>query len=120
MKIEIDFKEDRVKDLIASALDAGIRYWCRSFRVMPGKKDATRACAVPLDTNGKIVLTLREPIKSDGLVDYSLDRRAIEKGLSLFPLMMPNQFGRWLANKDDAETGDVFVQLCLFGEVVFA
>ena len=56
----------------------------------------------------------------DDVCHVTLDRAAIEKGVALFPVKEPKHFADFMAALDDATTGDVFLQLCCFGEVVFA
>jgi hypothetical protein len=61
---------------------------------------------------------------------YRLDRAAIERGLALFAAgksihtdktkVVMHHFANWMNEEDDAETGDVFLQLCVFGEVKYS
>jgi pimeloyl-ACP methyl ester carboxylesterase len=39
--------------------------------------------------------------------------------LHLMPQVAPEHWADFLTENEDAETGDVFVQLCLLGEVVY-
>lgn len=49
-----------------------------------------------------------------------LDRESIARGLQKFAQGVNAQhFGNWMSEQDDAITGDVFLQLCLFGEVIY-
>jgi hypothetical protein len=54
-----------------------------------------------------------------GLV-HKLDGEAIERGLRLMAQEYPQRFANWHSENEDAEDGDVFVQLCLFGEVRYS
>ena len=51
---------------------------------------------------------------------YILNRETMQRGLNLMPTVAGGRHWRnWMDENDDAETSDVFLQLCLFGEVVF-
>lgn len=50
---------------------------------------------------------------------HRLDREAICRGLQLMADKYPEHFLDVVNENDDATTGDVFLQLCLFGELVF-
>lgn len=40
-------------------------------------------------------------------------------GLSLMSRDYPNHFADFMAENEDAETADVFVQCCIFGNIVY-
>lgn len=50
---------------------------------------------------------------------YTLDRDACERGLGIMATEHLNHWANFITENDDAETGDVFLQLCLFGEIVY-
>jgi hypothetical protein len=52
---------------------------------------------------------------------FMLDRAAIERGKELLATdeRYSHHYADVLNENDDADTGDVFLQLCLFGEVVY-
>ena len=68
---------------------------------------------------GRVFCTLKEEAFKDKGLTYTLDRAGIEKGLLIMKSVYPRHFGDAIAENDDATTGDVFLQCCLFGEVVF-
>ena len=49
----------------------------------------------------------------------ALDRAALERGLALMSTEQPGHFADFVSGNEDAETGDVLLQLALLGEVVF-
>lgn len=57
------------------------------------------------------------PVK--GRAKLLLTRKKLLKGLGVMAQKYPRHYGNWLAGQDDAETGDVFIQCALFGEIVF-
>jgi hypothetical protein len=50
---------------------------------------------------------------------FWLGKSEIEKGLSLMAEAYSKHFSDFIEENDDADTADTFLQLCLFGEVVF-
>ena len=48
-----------------------------------------------------------------------LDLDAMRHGLHLMSVKYPNHFADVMDENDDADTGDVFLQLSLYGEIVF-
>lgn len=48
-----------------------------------------------------------------------LDHAAIERGVRVMSAKYPKHFANWMSEDFDAETGDVFLQCCVFGEVVY-
>jgi hypothetical protein len=48
-----------------------------------------------------------------------LNREAMEKGLSIMAKKYPLNFNKFMTENDDAETGDVFLQCALYGEIIF-
>lgn len=71
----------------------------------------------PLNKGGVLHITDKEGDDTDKV--YRLDLSAIEKGLAVFATKYPRHFADWLSERDDAATGDVFLQCCLFGEAVY-
>lgn len=116
----------RVRDLIITALEGGIGYWCRLEATEP----ANRSCSlfdVPTqpDAEGNIgggALLLRE-LNDDGSEErlLRLDMTALQRGLTLLlqGKPIPRHAAAFIGDNADAETADVFIQLCVFGEVVY-
>jgi hypothetical protein len=48
-----------------------------------------------------------------------LDEEAIKRGLQGLAEEHPEHLADFLREEEDAITGDVFVQLCVFGELVY-
>jgi len=48
-----------------------------------------------------------------------LDLDAIKKGLQIIAEKYPRHMGDFLNENDDADTGDVFLQCCLFGDAIY-
>ena len=57
--------------------------------------------------------------EDDEAEEYNLTREAIERGVKVMAEDYSRHFGDWLGENDDAITGDVFLQCCLFGKVIY-
>ncbi len=100
MKVVLDVSEQEIEDLVRMGLGA-IAYWGQAHR----KEDGSFWVYVKEDLGGKREL--------------DLTKRRLKTGIAAMAKHSPKQFGKWLANEWDAETGDIYIQCCLFGEVLF-
>ena len=57
--------------------------------------------------------------EKDDVPRLRLDRESIKKGLMLMADKYPRHFNDFVNDNDDAITGDVFLQCCLLGDVVY-
>lgn len=119
---------NQVRGLLCSAFEGGSNYWYaglgpHSYPVGATAADYTEGGSMQPDgeywhwsqllpTSGGSVSLRCVDDDADVAV---LDDAAIQRGLVLF--VHTTQYGELLAGDDDASTGDVFLQLCLFGSV---
>ena len=113
----------RVGDLLCSAWEGGSTYWCRveskhqpeviTFGTMDGKPYAHE---IALNEGGSV--TLRD-IEDDKIIAKRLTLSAVVDGLQVMAEKYPKHFADFLSENDDATTGDVFLQCCIFGEVIY-
>ena len=59
------------------------------------------------------------PISHHGETEFPLNFTTMKQGIQIMADKYPEHFANVINENDDAETGDVFLQCCLFGEVVF-
>lgn len=126
MKVEVSLEVDegRIKDLLVSALEGGANYWYRvdGFLNKKPKQETPyfpSYITTPMSEDGALWIMddwegpgeLKEPFK--------LDRLAIVNGLKKMAEKHPKHFADFISENDDATTGDVFLQMCVFGEVVY-
>jgi len=126
--VEVTVENARVAGLLCTAFEGGVGYWCRimGYRepserravLSPDDGRIVRYADYPL-TGGAAVCRLSEEETDEGYSPLVLDRAAIQRGLALMPQVAPRHWADFLDENEDAETGDVFVQLCLLGEVVY-
>lgn len=126
MKTMIEISDQRIKDLLCSAFEGGSNYWYwidaenfpegETYETLNKNKDFYPYLELPLMEGGSIIISsLEEPDNPK----VTLDRKAIEKGLQVMAEKFPSHFGDFLAENDDATTGDVFLQCACFGDVVY-
>lgn len=129
MQIKTTVSLKRISDLLCSALEGGSNYWYEiveqikppklEFRSNPDLGDGNFPhIDYPLNKGGALIIrSLEEPRKHA----KRLDLASIERGLTLWANSTDyaHHWGDFLKENDDAITGDVFLQFCLFGEVLY-
>lgn len=117
---QMNIDKARIVDLLDCALEDGSTYWIGSI-------NSFTSLMKVLSPDGYAVFTVDDD--GDGDVCYSDDEHpdgkfilnlaAIHKGLSLLATQYPSSWSDFMNENEDAETGDIFLQLCLFGKLVF-
>lgn len=129
MKLELEINKGRIADLLCSGFEGGINYWAFG-RNITNPSEAPKVyledfaewdeiyphCHYPLVDGGVYQVT---DTTEDQYQIYTLTLPKVESGLKLMAEKYPHHFGNWLSEDDDATTGDVFIQCCLFGEVKY-
>jgi|SRR5882672_2893936 len=116
--------KERMSDLLCNALEGGSNYWYRiekfveppslTFRSDP--KTIFTHLDYPMNDGGALeISSLEEPEREH--VMLTLDK--LRKGLTLMAEKYPHHWTDFLKENDDATTGDVFLQLAVFGELVY-
>jgi hypothetical protein len=132
IKITHEIPVKMIANLLCNALEGGSNYWYMIEKKVEPKKiefhekigaDATIPALwmheYPLNPGGALVLS--DPEGKDKNKRYLLDEKAVERGLQLFANSkeMSHHWGDVLKESDDATTADVFLQFCVFGEVIY-
>lgn len=120
-------KADQIRqDLLCCAFEGGSNYWYRidefSYPAGMSRKDVEFPhLAVPFLKGGSLLISTggdhQNPNRKDG--KWTLNHAALVKGWKLMHDEAPQHYGNAISENSDAETGDVYLQLCLFGEVIF-
>lgn len=122
MKIEIEIDKVKIAYLLYCALEGGSNYWMRvvEHKAPTGpverilfKDETFPNIDFPLSSDGNIKI---ETVDDQTFV---LDLAKIERGINLMSKNHPDHFSMFINGRFDAWTGDVFLQLCFFGEVVY-
>lgn len=119
-----------VASLLASAMESGSGYWAQIVGYVEPMEpkavidadlsDAPEVyphCDYPLTGGAVLLRRVDEP----NAAPLRLDGEAVERGLRLLRDTKAGalHWGHWLTDSADATTGDVFLQLCVLGEIVY-
>lgn len=108
IKINYSFTEQQLLDLLDTA-GRGARYWASS--------------KLEYETEAKKALNLIGAVIKDEEAKkaYILRPDMIEQGLKIMAKKYPQHFIDFAVREDyDQATGDVFLQCCLFGEIIYS
>lgn len=135
IKIEVELTLDQIRNLLCSAFEGGSNYWyeirgkgCAPPYELKDFNHGGKAqdlfnywhwCQlIPTTEGGWLEITVPEagePYEAP----HRLDLQALRKGAQVMAEKYPRHFANVISEDDDSETGDVFLQCCLYGEVVF-
>lgn len=136
MEIKTTIDRTQVMYLLLSGLEGGCGYWARIVRYVDPPEDVDlfagidkndgllsqevfRHAHYPMCEAGGSVVLKHEDYEHEGKTESTLDYPAIVRGLTVMAQQEPKHFGDFMRENSDATTGDVFVQCCLFGKVIF-
>lgn len=129
--IKQEISEKRISDLLCSALEGGSNYWYMVEEIISPKSWDANFCLCgpgqehfysdyPVNVGGALIISIKDPENAEEKkARYTLDKSAIERGLQIMAKNFGGHFGDFMAEQDDAETGDVFLQCCLFGKLIY-
>jgi len=108
----VEIPDQRIKDLLCCAFEGGSNYWYEIFGFVNPEDKPAKFRRLELPLMDGCALAIVEKL-------YTHNRQALQQGLELMALKSPRHFSDFLNENDDAETADVFLQLCLFGDVAY-
>lgn len=123
--ITIPIPKQRISDLLCCAFEGGSNYWyvIKKFNapsVLVFHNDPSRIYQhldYALNDGGSLIIETGERDKIGGKKEWTLNIKSIKRGLTVLWTKYPHHFGAFLAENEDAETGDTFLQCCLFGDI---
>lgn len=134
MDINVTVSDKRIAELLCTGFEGGMTgQWCRimktrkpkkvRFVLDEGRKDGKSWPFYDYPVIGGAVICRLD----DGSADETdekytplvLDRAAIDRGLKLMAQKYPKHWGDFMNENDDAVTGDVAIQCCLLGDLVY-
>lgn len=126
--VPVTISRESVRDLLIGAFEGGSNYWyiIHEFNKPPSMPfryaDDTvfRHVDYPMNEGGSLIIRTDDDSEVNGKTEWTLDLVTIEAGLKLFAEKGKQHFADFLAENDDAFTSDVFLQFCLFGEIIFS
>ncbi len=130
MQIKINVSNTDIGSLVTSALEGGSNYWAMVVKkVQPsnmthwcftdGKDKKAKARYLEeyvMNEGGSVTI---KDTESDDEKTYVLTLAKVEKGLQLMADKFGPNFADILNDNEDANTGDVLIQLALFGNVIY-
>ena len=130
--VTYDITKRRIADLLCCAIEGGSNYWYiidefhKPEKVLKldesgeeeEEEEIYRYMHYPLSPGGSIVIADKEE-PEDEREGFTLSLITIASGLRIMAREYPRHFADFIAENDDAITGDVFLQCCLFGELVY-
>lgn len=129
VKTVVEVSMDDVASLLCSAFEGGSDYWCTVYNLNAPKtrdlytwEDAAKVyphVQYPLSKGGAVIL-FENGEGDDVGVRHVLDLAKVKKGLATLAAVAPLAFADILNDRADETTGDVFLQVCLFGEVKYS
>lgn len=116
--IEMNLEKDQIESLLVSAFEGGSNYWYRiEKRVNP--KDKNKDCyETVFNGDGLIVSDINGANRGES-VRKVLNNLTVQSGLQTMAKKYPWHFVNVVSDNADAETGDVFLQCCLFEEIIY-
>lgn len=106
LRIERKIPIEDIKDLLDSA-SRGASYWCSSSLGYESETDKI--------FKGEVV----KMYDHEGEKNKTLDLKKVEKGLQVMANDRPADFADFVEGNYDDNTGDVFLQCCLFKDVIY-
>jgi hypothetical protein len=132
--VQTKVTDERIRDLLVGALEGGSDYWIvnvkyklpKGLSVCDFKEGGKFALdlyynpsqLIPFHEGCSLLISV--DMNEDGkLKRHVLNREAMEKGVQLMSEKYPRHYADLINENDDSDTSDVFLQLALFGEIVF-
>lgn len=123
ISVQQEISLEKVAGLICTGFEGGVGYWC----CITGYVEPENPRSVMED--GEVFPHIDYPLTGgavqcvseveDDSPTYTLDFEAVKRGLKLMSEKYPRHFSDFMSDDYDADTGDVFIQLCLLGELVY-
>lgn len=110
ISVRSHIKIEDIENLLYSAAQ-GTHYW--STNGLDYESEVKKAVH-PKNSGAKV-----RDIEADEPVTYILNLTMIKKGLTVMAKKQPAEFADFIKGNYDMTTGDVFLQCCLFGEVIY-
>lgn len=127
MRANVEVSEDEIENLIVSALEGGSNYWYQIVRQREPRKFLFRSDAkkifshidYPMNPGGSLTIrSTEEPERAARTLSLTTIKRGV-KALAASKEYR-HHFTDILKEDTDQTTGDVFLQFCLYGEVLYS
>lgn len=130
MYVEIAVSNDRIRDMLIGAFEGGSNYWLDSVKAVVPEGSAKYILErfaketpdypplylTPFVDGCSIAIVEQDP---QGKTPNPINMTTMHTALITLAAKYPRHFADLLSENDDATTADVFLQLCVFGEIVY-
>lgn len=126
-KIETTIKPELIADMVIGAFEGGITYWAAKARPVEPCEDCVTyedncpwyARAALYEGDFKIRIVQHDEHKEGAGTDVFMTPASVQQGLSIMSTKYPEHFSDMVSGNWDATTADVFVQLCVFSDIIY-
>jgi hypothetical protein len=112
----IEIRPEVVFDLLVCAFEGGSNYWYDDLE--PLKRDSTKSSASECFYEDLMTHGFKLSDKETGK-KYKITPTKLRKGVIAFSEQEPKHFSDAMEECTDATTGDVFLQIVVFGDVIY-
>jgi hypothetical protein len=117
VKVEFDIPDERISDLLCSAFEGGSGYWINGLKVARQPDTPVRYMSEVPMAGGALKIVPYDP--ENAPTPLLLNEENCRQGLRLLAQSFPKHIQDVIEENDDAGTGDAFLQMAVFGEIVF-
>jgi hypothetical protein len=126
--LTLTIRKERIRALLDAALEGGSNSWYTIVRkqeptvweevddLPTGSPGTHWHSDYPLNPDGALII--RDKL-DDEHPTIRLDTEALQRGLTILAEKYPLQLVQFLNEQEDADTGDLYLQCCLFGEQIY-
>jgi hypothetical protein len=126
-KVETAISSEMIADMVIGAFEGGITYWCAKARPVEPCEDCVTyqdkspwyARAALYENDFKIRIVQHDEHKEGAGTDVFMTPASVQQGLSTMATKYPEHFSDMLTGNWDATTADVFVQCCVFNDLIY-
>lgn len=125
VQVTIDVPLNDLADLMCSAFEGGSAYWASAKEFIEPKqwdiasypdRESGYSHEYPFNEGGAVIIEDEE--EGEGKT-YRLDLEAIQRGTQVMATKFPRHWGDFMQENYDATTGDVFLQCCIFSDIIY-
>ena len=125
---EIEISSKDIEYILCSAFEGGSNYWANYDyivevdiykRFVGVEIPIMSAWEFPLYDYGFVVFQQYDLETNEKTEKSILDKKSLFQGAKIMAQRYPRHFKDWINENDDSITADVFLQCCLFGEIVY-
>ena len=125
---EIEITSEKIEDILCSAFEGGSTYWANPMYDIDVIIDdeylyldltGLYSWEIPLYKFGVIYFTELMDKGTEDEQCHFLTYNTLISGAKTMAQKYPRHFRDWINGHDDSITADVYLQCCLFGEIVY-